>query len=89
MIKPWRWVVRSVASRLTIGGGKWELLDGRGRERVTIWQNSDDRFTWHTWDHRGTGGENSECSSLRDAKDQGVAAIVRQGWAPGGWTVSW
>jgi hypothetical protein len=89
MIKPWRWIDRSGPLYVGPRGGKWELVDGRGRDRATIWQNSEDRFTWHTWDVRGTGGENSECSSLRDAKEQCVAAIVRQGWAPGGWKVSW
>jgi len=66
-----------------------ELVDGRGRDRATIWQNAEARFTWHTWDDRGTGGENSEAASLDDAKRHCVAAIVRQGWAPGGWEVSW
>jgi len=89
VIKPWRWIDRSISPQLCGRGGKWDLLDGRGRERATVWQNSDDSFTWHTWDDRGTGGENSECSSLRDSKDQCVAAIVRQGWAPGGWEVRW
>ena len=36
-----------------------------------------------------TGGENSEATSLDDAKRHCVAAIVRQGWAPGGWEVRW
>jgi hypothetical protein len=89
MIKPWRWIDRSISPRLTARDGKWELVDGRGRDRATIWQNDEAQFTWHTWDDRGTGGENSECLSLRDAKDQCVAAIVRQGWAPGGWEVGW
>lgn len=88
MIKAWRWVDRAIAPHLGMQP-QWDLLDGRGQERATIWQNSDDRFTWHTWDDRGTGGENSVCASLQDAKDQCVAAIVRQGWAPGGWEVRW
>lgn len=79
---PWRWTGSA-------NGDKYMLIDGRGRERATVWRNDDTRFTWHTWDDRGTGGENSECSSLRDAKDQCVAALVRQGWAPGGWKVVW
>jgi hypothetical protein len=56
-----------------------------GRNRATIWQNSDVRFTWHTWNDRGTGGENSEAASLDDTKRHCVAAIVRQGtWRMGG-----
>ena len=82
MIKPWRWIDRSGRD------GKWELVDGLGRDRATIWQNDESRFTWHTWD-QGTGGENSEATSLDDAKRHCVAAIVRQGWAPGGWEVQW
>ena len=62
------------------------VSDGAG---ATIWQNDESRFTWHTWDDRGTGGENSEATSLDDAKRHCMAAIVRQGWAPGGWEVRW
>jgi hypothetical protein len=88
VIKPWRWS-RSLSETTLRGGEIWRLRDGRGRARATIWQNSARLFTWHTWDDRGTGGENSEASSLDDAKRHCVAAIVRQGWAPGGWAVSW
>jgi len=89
VIKPWRWIDRSGSPAPSVRGGRWELVDGRGRERATIWQNDESRFTWHTWDDCGTGGENSEAPSLDDAKRHCVAAIVRQGWAPGGWEVSW
>lgn len=85
--RPWRWTTEDgypFRNRVVV-----HLTDGRKRERATIWQNEIDRFTWHTFDDRGTGGENSECTSLNDAKDQCVAAIVRQGWAPGGWKVTW
>ena len=88
MIKAWRWS-KSASEVTTRGGGIWYLRDGHGRDRATIWQNGENRFTWHTWDDRGTGGENSETTSLDDAKRQCVAAIVRQGWAPGGWEVHW
>jgi len=77
---PWLWAD---------GSHTWTLIDGRGRDRATIWKNDETRFTWHTWDDRGTGGENDEATSLRDAKDLCVAAIVRQGWAPGGWKIKW
>ena len=90
MIKPWRWIDRS--DRLAPSkyrGGKWELVDGRGRDRATVWQNDEHRFTWHTWDENGTGGENAEATSLDDAKLFCVACLVRQGWAPGGWIVHW
>lgn len=87
MINAWRWIDRSYAHHA--GRREWQLADGRGRERATIWQNAEDRFTWHTWDEQGTGGENCEASSLDDAKRHCIAAIVRQGWAPGGWKVRW
>jgi hypothetical protein len=88
MIKPWRWI-RSLSEATFRGGEIWRLRDGRGRERATVWQNGEHLFTWHTYDEQGTGGENSEASLLDDAKRHCVAAIVRQGWAPGGWEVSW
>lgn len=87
MIKPWRWILTAEPSMFS--RGTWELRDGSNRARATIWRNNQTLFTWHTWNDRGTGGENSECATLNDAKDQCVAAIVRQGWAPGGWNVSW
>ncbi len=84
--KPWRWIPSTTLSQREM---EWHLRDGRGRERATVWSKRDGSFIWHTWDDMGTGGENSECTSLRDAKDQAMAAIVRQGWAPGGWKVQW
>jgi hypothetical protein len=88
LVKPWCWT-KSLAERTSRGGEIWRLRDGRGHERATIWQNAEDRYTWHTWDDHGTGGENAEATSLDDAKRHCVAAIVRQGWAPGGWKVQW
>lgn len=84
--KTWRWVKHAseVTSR---GGGIWHLIDGRDRERATIWQNSETLYTWHTWDEGGTGGENAEAATLDDAKLFCVGCVVRQGWAPGGWEV--
>lgn len=55
---------------------EWSLLDGRGRVRATVWDNG----TWHTWDEDGVGGENGVCEFRDDARDQVVAAIVRQEW---------
>jgi len=89
MIKPWHWIDRSLPPGPATPKGTWTLVDGSGRECASIWQNDVDRFTWHTWDICGVGGENSEASSLDDAKRHCVAAIVRQGWAPGGWRVRW
>ncbi len=88
MIKAWQWS-KSLSEVTARGGSIWHLRDGRGRERATIWQNSEDRYTWHTWDDHGTGGENDEAASLDDAKLLCLACIVRQGWAPGGWEVQW
>jgi len=62
------------------------LLDGRGRVRAQIWQNTETRFTWHTYDQDGVGGHHAaECPTLQDAMAQVVAAIVRQGSPHGGW----
>ena len=88
MIKPWQWSTSSV-ERTTRGFPITHLKDGHGRERATIWQNGPACFTWHTWDEEGTGGENAEDDTLDRAKDSCIAAIVRQGWAPGGWLVVW
>jgi len=82
--KPWRWICDDDGK-----SSVFHLLDGQRRERATIWQNSATRFTWHTWNDRGTGGENSESTTSDGAKDSAVAALVRQGWAPGGWKVLW
>ncbi len=86
MIKPWQWVENLVYQPV-----QWELRDGRGRNRATIWtpRYSGGEFVWHTWNENGTGGENAAAPSLVQAKDECVAAIVRQGWAPGGWEVVW
>ncbi len=83
----WRWRDRTgnTAARGPVRGRV--LLDGRGRVRAQIWQNTATRFTWHTYDQRGVGGENAESTTLQDAMDQVVAAIVRQGWVPGGWRI--
>jgi hypothetical protein len=88
VIKSWRWIDRGPTG-ISFHSGTWDLVDGQGRDRATIWRNDEKRYTWHTWDDRGTGGENSEVTSLDDAKRHCVAAIVRQGWAPGGWKVLW
>jgi hypothetical protein len=81
-IKAWQWIGRpSEASK------EWELIDGQGRTRAQIWQNDKSRFTWHTYDDCGVGGENSESSSSDDARRHCIASIVIQGWAPCGWRV--
>ncbi len=80
----WRWF--GSPSDAAAPGGR-VLRDGRGRVRAQIWQNTAMRFTWHTYDQHGVGGENAECTRLQDAMDQVVAAIVRQGWTPGGWRI--
>jgi hypothetical protein len=82
VIKPWEWKAEEPTRFIN---GKWHLLDGQGRERATIWQNTENRFTWHTWDEHGTGGPNSEENDLRRAMDACIGAIIRVGWAPGGW----
>lgn len=86
-VAAWRWRDRTGGTAVSAGRGR-VLLDGRGRVRAQIWQNTETRFTWHTYDQDGVGGENAaECTTLQDAMDQVVAAIVRQGWTPGGWRI--
>lgn len=75
--KPWSWV--------RDGRGGWLLLDGRRLLRANVWDNG----TWHTYDKDGIGGENDVCvgpHKVQDARDQVMAAVVRQGWTP--WDVS-
>lgn len=72
--KPWTW--RRGLGRMP-GTEHWALVDSRGRTRADVWSNG----VWHTWDERGVGGENAECSDIDFAKDCALAAIVRQGWA--------
>jgi hypothetical protein len=80
-VKSWAW------HRVFVD--KWKLLDGRGRERATVWRTMGGEYVWHTWGVSGVGGENSGAPTLVQAKDEAVAAVVRQGWAPGGWKVEW
>ena len=89
VMKPWQWVKRSDTH--------WQLVDGRFKTRADVWINRNE-LVWHTYDARGVGGENSAvetsrarpmASVLNQARDEAVAAIVRQGWAPGGWKVKW
>lgn len=40
----------------------WNLVLQIGKNRrtvATVWHNGPGVATWHTWDHDGTGGENS------------------------------
>jgi hypothetical protein len=86
VIKPWRWVrLESIAQHHL---ETYVLRDGNGDNRCTIWRTVDGHM-WHTWTVGGVGGENDTAPTLNDAKDQAIAAIVRQGWAPGGWKVVW
>lgn len=87
--KPWAWVVAAtdVAGRTS----ELHLIDGQGRTRASVWPGSH-TATWHTYDDRGTGGENDSTTGFNatdEAKRHAVASIVRQGWAPGGWRVEW
>lgn len=89
MIKSWQWREDEAHVPRPRVLKAWDLFDGRKRHRASIWMNSDNEFTWHTYDDNGVGGENAEAPSLDDAKRSVVASIVRQGWAPGGWEVRW
>jgi hypothetical protein len=84
--KPWSWV-----AAVAVDPPELQLIDGAGRVRASVWTGSH-TATWHTYDIDGTGGENDSTAGYRatdDAKRCAVASIVRQGWAPGGWKVTW
>lgn len=87
-MKAWQWKQTSDRLRARVLETH-ELFDGQGRHRASVWMNSGKEFTWHTYDAHGIGGENASSTSLNDAKRDCLAAIVVQGWAPGGWTVQW
>lgn len=61
------------------------LVAPSGKDAATIFVNPADpklglaeRFTWHTWDEDGTGGENAVDQSLEIAKSETWAAVGRQ-----------
>ena len=66
--KSWQW---------TRVGDKQHLIDGRGRNRCTVWSTG----TWHTWNAHGVGGENAGARTVNEAKEQATLAVIRQGWA--------
>lgn len=72
-MKTWRWRKENEDSTAAC-----TLMDGQGRNRVTVWDNG----VWHSWDEDGVGGENGSCENVQDAMDQAVAAVVHQGWTP-------
>lgn len=72
--KSWKW--ERAKDTLTVKGDGWILRDARGRNRANVWSNG----VWHTYNEEGTGGENDVCTSVRDALDQAIAAVIRQGW---------
>lgn len=90
-VKGWQWVKVDMFGPMRTY--RWGLFDGRNRERASIWPSPtlerEVQFTWHTFDDDGVGGENDVAYTLIIAQDACVAAIVRQGWAPGGWKVIW
>lgn len=71
MTKPWIWSKVEYAD-----GTGWKLLDGQGRNRASVWPNG----TWHSFDTDGIGGHNDVCANVKDAMDQALAAVVKQGW---------
>jgi hypothetical protein len=69
--REWRW------KKLSGVDESWRLLDERGRNRCSVWENG----TWHSWDERGVGGENAVARNVNEAKEQATMAVIRQGWA--------
>lgn len=56
--------------------GRYELFSPVGKLAATAWDNG----TWHTWDRRGTGGENSKQRRLFSALEEAFRATIVQGW---------
>lgn len=56
-------------------------LFGRRKQRLvaTVYENG----TWHTWDERGVGGENSREKTVEEAKVQALCSAVMQGFVQG------
>lgn len=88
--KFWRWMkVPEDAPAGNCERGELQLLDPCGRVRATVWKNG----VWHLWDEDGVGSENGaalrengefdrpHAEILKDAMDQCIAAVVRQGWS--------
>ncbi len=85
-----RWVVSETDSNGVAVA--WKLIVGKLMERkkqrcvATVWRNSGNRATWHTWDNSGVGGENDveggESSNLavRRAKIEASASAIFQGF---------
>lgn len=61
------WIRRYAATTIV-------LRTPTGREAAYLWTNG----TWHTWDVDGIGGENSQEGDVAAARDEAIAAVVRQ-----------
>lgn len=63
---------------------RWELWSPNGRLAAGVWHNFlahiGEYFTWHTWDERGIGGQNSTEPTLREAQTACESALFQQGW---------
>ena len=57
-------------------GDEWRLQVGMVRHVATVWDNG----TWHTWDRRGTGGENDVEATVARAKIEAAASAIAQGF---------
>lgn len=62
------------------GDGQWKLRCPFGCNAADVWLKSGGEVYWHTWDEHGTGGENSVEDSVKLAKLEVAAALLRQGW---------
>lgn len=63
---------------------RWRLVWGRRRWRdvCNFFEQPDGRITWHTWDRRGTGGENDTSRSLFAAVEIVIVCLLRQRFVP-------
>lgn len=74
-----RWVAANM-DPITGNVTEWRLIVGKlmGRRKqrcvATVWANG----TWHTWDHRGVGGENSKEETAERAKIEAAASAIAQ-----------
>lgn len=61
---------------------QWRLAVGRGKHPWTaamIWKNSSG-YVWHTFNRRGTGGENDSSETLEQAQALASLCVIRQGF---------
>jgi hypothetical protein len=52
------------------------LRSKKWRRAATVWANG----VWHTWDRKGSGGENWREDTVKQAKIEAAASAIAQGF---------